>query len=298
MQQRSFSTLVLSCALLWLAACSDSNRGDEVTGEGSIRALHAIPDIGTVEFLIEETILGSIGFQEATAGTQYDDIEYTFKFQTLLPDDDVEEPTEITSRTLRVNSDREYTFVLSGTLDVPQLFLWEQFGRNWTEEISDAADNDTEVTVMEVSFGHVSTALGEVDIYLEDPGTSPAAATPKATMEFSGFVEATELTAGDYQLVVTPVGDPGTFLFASDPFAISAATSTLFTLMDDGGFTTADFAVRAIGTGTELTDINASAAISATHLALGTGPLDVYDSSDFSAPLFDDLAFGGLSGEL
>ena len=290
--------LLLSLSLLFCAACSSSSRNDDVTGEGSLRALHAIPNIGTVNFLIEETILGSMGFQDATAVSEYDDLEYTFSFEITLPDDDVDEPTELVARTLSVRSDQEYTFVLSGSLDNPQLFLWEQFGRDWLEEIEDAEDNDTEVTVMEVAFGHISNVLGQVDIYLEAPGTSPLAATPKASLSYSEFDSAIELDAGDYQLVVTPAGDPNTLLFASDPFSISAATSTLVTLIDDGGFTTADFSVRLIGSGTQLTDINTSAVISATHLARGTDALDVYDSSDFSTPLFGNLQFEALTEEI
>ena len=151
---------------------------------------------------------------------------------------------------------------------------------------------------MEVAFGHISNVLGPVDIYLEEPGTSPMAATPKASLSYSSFQPAVELQSGDYQLVVTPAGDPGTYLFASDPFSISAATSSLVTLIDDGGFTTADFSVRLVGLGTQLTDINTSSVISAVHLARGTEPLDVFDSSDFSEPFFEDLAFGSLSTEL
>jgi len=290
-------TLLLPLFVVLLAGCSSSN-DDEVTGEGSIRALHAIPNVGTVNFLIEETILGSMSFQDATAISEYDDLEYEFSFEILLPDDDVDEPTVLATRTLSVRSDQEYTFVLSGSLENPQLFLWEQFGRDWLDEIEDAEDNDTEVTVMEVAFAHISNVLGEVDIYLEAPGTSPLAATPKATLSYSEFNSAVELSADDYQLVVTPAGDPNTLLFASDPFPISAATSTLVTLIDDGGFTTADFSVELIGSGTELTDINTSAVISATHLARGTDTLDVYDSSDFSTPLFDNLEFEALSEEI
>lgn len=299
MRHRHAITLLLAGSVL-AGACSDSNNGDTVTGEGSIRALHAISNLGPVDFLIEETLLGRVEFQGATGIAEYDDLEYEFRFEILLPEDDIDEPTELASRTLSVASDQEYTFVLSGTLDNPQLFLWQQFGRDWAEEIEDAEDNDTEVTVMEVSFGHISTVLGAVDVYLEEPGTSPTASTPRASLSFSEFNPAVELTAGDYQLVVTPAGNPDTLLFASNPLTLSAANSTLITLIDDGGFTTADFAVNVLGsnTGSSLADIDVSAAISAVHAALGTGPVDVFDSSDFSNPLIEDLSFGMISPEI
>lgn len=299
MSHKHLTIFLLATALL-VGGCSDSDRGDTVTGDGSIRALHAIPNLGPVDFLIEETLLGSVEFQRATGISEYDDLEYTFSFEILLPEDDIDEPTELVSRTLNVVSDQEYTFVLSGSLDSPQLFLWQQFGRDWDEEIEEAEDNDTEITVMEVSFGHISTVLDAVDIYLEKPGTTPSSTIPRASLSFSEFNPAIELSADEYQLVVTPVGDPDTLLFASEPFTLSAATSALVTLIDDGGFTTADFSVNLLGSnaGSSLTDINASAAISAMHAALGTGPLDVFDSGDFANPLIEDLSFGVPSPEI
>ncbi len=282
-----------------LAACSDSNR-DEVTGEGLIRGLHAIPDLGTVTFLIEETSLGTLNYKEASGLSSFDDLEYEFRFDILLPDDDVDDPTELVSRTLSVDSEREYTFVLSGSLGDPQLFLWEQFGRDWEDELEEAEDNDTEVTVMEVSFGHVSNVLGAVDVYLEKPGISPLSTSPKATLGFSEFAPAAELPADEYQLVLTPAGDSGTILFASDPFSLSAATSTLVTFMDDGGLTTADFSVRIIGTGLggELRDLNSVSVISAAHAAFGSTALDVINGDDFANPLVEGLAFGEISPDI
>jgi|GEM_PF-2028331 len=297
MRGRKRIFLLATMAILLLSGCSESNQSESATGKGSIRALHAISNLGTINFAIEETTLGSLSFQGATGISEFDDLEYIFNFEIWLPDD-TEEPTELVSRTLKVTSEQEYTFVLSGSLESPQLYLWEQFGRDWAEEISTAAENETEITVMEVSFGHISPALGTVDIYLEDPGTSPQAAVPKATLNYSEFESAIELAVGDYQLVVTPAGDPNTYLFASDPFYISAATSTLVTLIDDGGYTTAEFSVRLIGLGAELTNINSSAIISAGHSALGTGPLDLFDSADFGSPLIEDLGFGVISPEI
>ncbi|MEO1118979.1 MAG: hypothetical protein AAFX75_13960, partial [Pseudomonadota bacterium] len=46
-------TSVLALLAALFSGCIDSDNGG-VTGEGSIRALHAIPEIGNVTFLIEE----------------------------------------------------------------------------------------------------------------------------------------------------------------------------------------------------------------------------------------------------
>ncbi len=270
--------------------CSDSNN-DTVTGEGSMRALHAIPELGRVDFLIEETTLAALNFKQASGITEFDDLEYEFNFDTFLPGDS--EATRIASLVLTVDAETEYTFVLAGSFEAPEIVLWQQFGRDWQTELEDAEDDDTEVTAMEVSFGHVSSNAQALDFYLESPGTSPLATSPMATLAERDFQVAVELQAGEYQLVMTPAGDPTTILFASDPIEIFAATSNLFVILDDGGETTAETSVRWIGTGlgTELLDLNLAAELSVYHAAFGTDDVDVVASDGFASPLVQGLPF-------
>ena len=286
---------LLPLACLLIAACSSSNNNDTVTGKGSIRGIHAVPDINTVSFLIEETLLATLGFKDASGVSEYDDLEYTFSFEIWLPGDI--DATVLASQTLKVDPEIEYTFVLAGSLDSPELILWEQFGRNWAEELETADENETEVTVMEVSFGNLSAIAGAVDVYLESPGTSPLTASPKATVSYADLQTAIELLAGDYQLVLTPVGDAPTILFASDPIFVAAASSNLFAIMDDGGLTSGDYSVRWIGGGVafELFDINLTSEVSVVHTAQGSGPIDVVVGGDFANPLVADLGFAESS---
>lgn len=283
---------ILSALLIGLVtqACSDSNN-DQVTGEGTLRALHAIPDLGTVDFLIEETFLGSVEFKQSTGISEYDDLEYEFNFDTFLPGES--ETTRLLTTTLSVNRETDYIFALTGSFADPEIVLWEQFGRDWAQEIEDADENDTEVTVMEVSFGHVAPSVGQVDMYLEVPGTSPLAAVPKATLGDRGFQAAIELPEGEYQLVITPANVPDTILFASDPIDIVAASSSLFVVIDDGGETTADFSVRLLGPGvaTTLVDLDLDAELTLYHAAFGTDGVDVVSGDGFVAPLVEDLRF-------
>jgi len=281
-----------------MAGCPDSNNNAVVAGEGTIQALHAIPDLGTVSFLIEETTLASLSFKQSSGTTEFDNLEYDFRFEVVLPGET--EATTIGSATVTVDDKTEYTFVLTGSLDNPEIIIWEQFGRDWDDEVETATENDTTVTVMEVSFGNLSQTVGTVDVYLEAPGTSPEFATPRTTIGHTDIKTAIELDAGDYQLVLTPVGDPTNILFASDPIAVSAATSNLLTIMDDGGATTAAFSVRWIGTGLglDLYDINLLSQFSVVHGALGSEDVDVYSGGDFENPLVEGLGYGSTSASV
>lgn len=283
--------------VLFITACDPSggNNNGDVTGEGSIQAMHAMPELNLVTFLIEETTLASLNFKAVSGISEYDDLEYAFRFETVFPEDT--DPTVLGSMTVDVDAETEYLFILAGTLAAPEIVLWKQFGRDWAEEVADATENETEVTVMEVSFGNLSTIAGPVDVYFESPGTSPLSTLPKATVAYTDLQTAVELDAGDYQLVLTPVGDPSTILFASDPISVPAATSNLFTVIDDGGVTSAEYTIRWIGTsvGLELFDINLQPELSAFHAALGTDAINVVVGGDLSSPLIEDVGYAELS---
>ena len=287
---------LLFTSFLFVGGCSDSNNDQTVTGKGSIRAIHAVGDISNVSFLIEETVLAVLDYKEASGISEYDDLEYTFRFEVWLPDDT--EATVLATQTLNIDPEIEYTFILTGSLADPELVVWQQFGRNWTEELATAAENETEITVSEVSFGSLSADAGLVDVYLEAPGTSPLAANPIATIGHSDLQSAIEVPSGDYQLVLTPMGDPATIIYATDPFSVAAATSNLFTLMDDAGLTAADYSVRWVGGSGqfELFDLHLKSEISVVHAALGSGPIDVVVGGDFTDPLVSNLGFAGYSG--
>jgi hypothetical protein len=289
---RSISRWLMLISVGWLSACSSSNDGT-VTGDGSVRGIHAIPELGTVTFLIEETELGTLNYKDASGTAEYDNLNYDFSFDVLLPGDS--EATRLATENVSVNAETEYTFVLTGTLADPEVILWEQPGRNWVQELEDAEDNGTEVTVMEVSFGHLDTEFGPVDVFFESPGTSPQAATPLGSIEYGDQLPATELTEGDYQLIVTPMGEPATILFASDEISLPAATSNLFTIMDSAGLTTADFSVRQVGLGADLIDLFAESELSVVHAAYGTEAVDIIVGDNFSDPLVSDLAYAERS---
>lgn len=294
MSRRPALAVTVICVSACLAACSSSNSGS-VSGKGSVRGLHAVPELGTVSFLIEETILSSLDYKEASGTSEYDDLNYDFSFEVLLPGDS--EATRLATRNLTVDSDTAYTFVLAGTFENPSIILWEHFGRDWEQELQDADEADAEIVVLEVSIGHVGASLGPLDVFLEAPGTSPQSATPRGTVEHAELLPPIEIVEGNYQLVLTPPGEPETILFASDEIELSAATSNLFAIMDSGGMTTAAFSVRWIGTGlgAELTDIFVQPELDVLHAAFGTDAVDVVVGDDFTEPFAAGLGYAALA---
>ena len=288
---------MLTIIIVLCGGCSNNSSSnlEEATGKGSISALHAISDLGPVSFLIEETTLANIDYKEFSGITEYDDLNYNFNFDIFLPNET--ESTRLVTREVSVVADTAYTFVLTGSLANPEITLWEQFGRDWQAVLDDAADNGTDITILDVAFGHLANNVGDLDIYMSTPGTVPVPGNQKTTVQFGSLQEAVEIETGEYQLIVTNAGDPDNYLFASEPFTLASALSVSFVVMepDDSGNTSLVVRVLGSGTGTELIDINASSTMRVVHAADNTGALDVIIGDQFATPFLSGIEFGDRS---
>ncbi|MEL7537206.1 MAG: DUF4397 domain-containing protein [Pseudomonadota bacterium] len=290
-------------ATLWIvlvsgviaAGCTTSSSEEEATGTGFIRAVHAIDDLGQVNFLIEEVTLATVDFKQVSGVSEYDDLEYDFNFDIFLPDDT--DATRLITETLSVVRGTEYTFALTGTLDAPNVVLWQQTSRDWDTELDEAADAGTEVTVLEMSVGHLAASAPAVDVYVSEPGTVPVAGTALASVSFGDYVGPFEMPVDDYQVVITPAGDPATFLYASDAFGAPAAISLAVTLFDSTDPELSAYSVRLLGAGTatELIDLNAGSTLDVVHAAFNTDPVDIVLEDGFATPIVPGLVFAARS---
>jgi hypothetical protein len=298
MTNAKINVAMLTIIIGFCCGCSsDSSTFEEATGKGSISALHAISDLGPVSFLIEETTLAIIDYKQVSGITEYDNLTYNFNFDILLPEET--EYTRLAAREVSVVADTGYTFILTGSLANPEIILWEQFDRDWQAVLDDASDNGTDVTILDVAFGHLANEVGDLDIYISTPGTVPVPGNQIATVAFGGFQESIETESGEYQLIVTNAGDPDNYLFASEPFTLASALSISFVVLAPDESGSASLVVRALGsgTGTELVDINATASMRVVHAADNTGALDVVVGDQFSTPFVSDIEFGVRSAE-
>jgi len=159
---KRYAILAVCVAAVILGACAGESNLPKATGEGAIRALNAIPASPEMVFLIEERVIGSVTTKSVTATSDYDDLQYTFNFQTLLAGNALR--TRVASQPLKVEADKDYTFVVSGALAAPDITIWEADQREWT---------GTE-TAFEARMAHAAETLGSVDIYFADAVIPPA----------------------------------------------------------------------------------------------------------------------------
>ena len=282
------SLTLLPLAALLLSGCAETSR-PEASGKGNIRGMNAVATAPSATFFIEERALGQLTYKQVSSMQQFDDLSYAFHFAARRPGDSAE--TRIVSRTLDVVPDKDYFFVLTGSVADPEMLLWETDAREW-------ADDETE---FEVAAAHLATGTGTVDVYFLPAGEDPVAGTALGTVSFGERLPNVTTGEGDYEFFVTAPGDPSTVLFESTSREYAARTSVLFTVQDADPSITSSLSVRRIdqsGSSAELAQRGAPPTQRFFHAAHGTGAVDVYVDEDFDAPLAANLAFGDLTADL
>jgi hypothetical protein len=279
--------------LLYLAAflaagCAQDSGLPTPSGKGTIRGINAIPASPAITFRIEERPLDTLAYKAASPGARYDDFDYNFNFDVLLT---AEGSTRIASVPLKVDANRDYTLVLTGDLDAPDVLVWDIDQREW---------NDTE-TVFELRFAHLAELLGEVDVYLAPAGVQPAAGAAIGSAAFGEILPPVELTAEQKILTLTAAGNPADVVYRSSALTYNARNSYLMTLFDGDETDVAPLAVRLItsaGTIAALADTRFPPTIRFFHAAAAVPAADIYDDEMLTSQVVADHAFGDVTGDI
>ncbi len=284
---KRYVILAVCVAAVILGACAKESNLPKATGKGAVRALNAIPASPEVAFLIEERTLGAAATKAVTATSIYDDLEYTFNFQTLLAGDS--STTRVASQLLDVEADKDYTFVISGALAAPDITIWEADQREWAGS----------ETAFEARMAHAAETLGSIDIYFADAVIPPALGSQIATLAFGEIAPPLDVEAGEYVMTITPAGDDSTILFVSNPVTISAQSQYMMTVFDGDENDLTPISVRlfnlgAGGTGA-LIDSRFPPQMRFIHGGMNFGNADIYIDDPLTVPVVTDHAFKDIT---
>lgn len=284
--------LIAVLAILTIAigagGCSDSTL-EEATGKGRVRGVHAIAGHADVTFRIEEFSLGSVAYKNSSTTAPYDNLSYVFNFDLLVPGE--QSPRRLASRSLDLVADTDYTFVLAGTPGNEQVLLWERPEREWAGDES----------VFDLVVGHANTSAGPVDVYLAADGTLPVAGNAIGTLGFGEQLKAREFEAGEYEVILTPAGDPSTLLYRGSTATFPAADSITLVVYDADANITAPVALRLLvagGASVEIPDERFPGTAQFVNTSVESGPVDVIVNGDFAAPAASNLGVGEVSGDI
>lgn len=279
---------LLGClATVVFAGCTSESGRPVATGEGSIRAINAIKTSPSITFLIEERRIGNADYKISSNISSYDDLEYVFNFETVLAGDVM--ATRVASQPLDVVKDTEYTFLISGALDAPDITVWEIPIREWT---------GTE-TVFEIRIANTADSIGDIDVYFAAAGTVPVPGNAIGTLSFGEVLPEADYESGDYVLTFTAAGDPSTVHFESNALFLTAQTSTVFSIFDTDPNDTSLWSVRAFfaigGTGV-VSAANSTATARFYHASTMLVEADIYNDETLVAPpIVINHAFGNVT---
>ncbi len=281
--------LTLAAALV-LTACGGESKLPTATGKASVRAVNAMEGSSELVFLIEERVIGNLTYRSATALSGWDDLEYTFNFDTYFPGDT--ETTRIASEHIDIVAGQEYTLVISGTLGNPSVAVWDTEKRKFV-----AGD-----TVFQVRFSqNANYFTAPVDYYFAPAGVAPVIGEAVASLSFGDVAPAIDFEAGSYVLTITAANDPADIKFTSDETSFAAQADLIISPFDASANDIAEFTVHVYGPagGTDrLTDSSLPASVEFLHAAMDLGTSDIYDDETLLSQVLADHAFMDLSPEI
>ena len=281
--------VLLCLAVLFAAGCAEDSNLPTPSGKGTFRAINAIPASPAVVFRIEERVLDSISYKASSSPSRFDDFEYVFNFDAIL--EPGEAATRIASEPLKIDANRDYTLVLTGLLESPDVLVWGVDERTWS-------DSDT---VFEVRFSHLAASLGELDAYLVEEDGEPGPGNALGTVAYGEAVAPLDLASGRRSLVVTTSGVPDDVVYSAPAVTFTQQLSYLLTIFDADEADTAPFSVRYTATGglsSALPDTRYPPTLRLYHAATSMPATDVYDDETLQSLVTANLAFGAVTGDL
>ncbi len=271
--------LVLFVLVALIAGCDQG--GFERPPPTTLRVLNVVPTEVGLNFVREERVETDSPLTfGAGASFTFDSDTYDFSVDSTVSGDSG--TRRLATITRPINDQNEYSIVATVAAgEVEMLFI---------EKPLNAGSG------IPLSIVHAAETQGSVDIYLEPPGTDPAAATPAGTLAFREHFFLDDRPADEYEFIVTAPGDAATVLFRSRSFSFLADTAVLIALADEGGLSSEPFGVyAAAATATRLEDPTAPSSIRIINAVNDNAARDFYLNNDFTTPLLAAAPAGSVS---
>lgn len=238
--------------------------------------VNAVPDSPALRFTVQEREEAVLRFGEASAFVEtLPDIRLSFSVAYV--DDGTR--VQLISDEFTIQQDRDFTAVVTGTLDNPRLILID----NPPIEFADDADQ------AEIQFVHAATTGPETLEVIINNGAEPAATL--------GFGEATgiqTLPGGEDSVFTLRAPGDTTNLWSSGSFAFPSANRQLVVILDYFG--PGDSSIRMLAAGEtgaiRFPEEDLPAAIRLANMIPDRGPLDISVAGN---TLAENLSFTGVT---
>jgi len=284
------TSILLAClgALIVMGCTSDSSL-PTATGQGTIRALNAIPESPGILVLIEERAMGTLSYQQSTSQNRWDDIEYNFNFEVFLPGS--LEPDRVLTYPHKLEADREDTLLLTGDIENPTVTVWSKPTREWTETD----------TVFEAQFAHVIEAEDAIDFYLDEAVEPAVVANKVATLSYGQVSDVSDFLEGTYTVTITVAGNIDAIIFQSSGVSFAARTSHILAALagDENDSSSVIVSIlNNLGNDRKLPGSLATQTVRFFHASFAMQTTDIYDDDLLTSLKVSGLAYGEASGDV
>ena len=234
-----------------------------------VRALHASPDAPPVNILVDgAAALTDVDFGVGSGflpGAE----EVNVQVEAIIPGGNA----VVIDADLSLDFNTEYTVVAVDNVAGIRPLV-----------ISNPSDERLTTGSFFAQVLHAAPGAPAVDVFVTTFGADLTASAPvnAAPLAFEDFTPRLEVPEGDYQIRITPTGDPATVVYDSGEVTLAAGADLLIAALDNVGL--GDSAVQLValdGTGSAtLYDTNTPAAALAVHLSPDAPAVDVLADDD------------------
>lgn len=282
---KSIALLLLS-GLISACGGSSSDGTPEpppVQGSAELRIHHAVSDGPSVNIVADGTVeIEAAEFGQSSEVLEADAATYSIQVDGILPDQST--TTVIGPLDLTLVADQRYEVIALGKLgdeSIDTLVV--------SNPISAVSSGSGRVQLI-----HAAPDAPIVDIYITAVEADLTSETPAATLAFTDASDQLEFTAGEYQVRVTPAGEPNTVVFDTGAITIEDGDDVAVLAIPNTRTGESPIMLQVADTLGEtdiVMDIDAGVDVRVVHTVADLGAVD-FVASDITVPELTELNFG------
>lgn len=270
-------------ATLLLAACGGSSN-NQVAGPATatVRIVHASPDAPAVDIQLNgTTAFTNLDYGQVTDGTPAKPGALNVTVLGRLPGSS--RPAVIGPADITLAAGGFYTvFAVDNVASIAPLVV--------TRETSTVPTTSVRLQVV-----HAAPAAPKVDVYVTMPNADLASSAPVGSVAFKDVLPAATISAGDYQIRVTPTGQKTPVVFDSGTVTLAGGSDLVVAALQNTGPGAAPITLLAIppsgGGKISILDKATPARLRFIHASPDAPAVQVVVDDNFAAPLVPSLAF-------
>lgn len=266
--------LLLTCGALVLAACDSDNNNSNRNDVFALQVLHGSPDAPPVNVFVDGSeVLSDVDYKQGSAALELEARSETYEIRVdgIVPGGDV---TVIGPADLGFDADTIYTVAaVNDVANIEPVII--------SQPATPVSAGNARLFVL-----HGAQPAPQVDVYVTPPGADLAGSAPVGTFSFKETIGPAEVTASDYQIRVTPAGDPGTVVYDSGTVSLADGDDlTIAALPNTNGGPAPITLVAMNGTETfEIADVGTPAALQVVHASPDAPAVDVLADGNVLVP--------------